>query len=93
MSGVKAELFIARNCLGNPGAGGLAYIIQYWDNLNGIGSSIPRLIEGTQGFRLTTSNQMEITSAIYGVTSVVDNINSIKKINQVNLYCTSEYLM
>ena len=84
MSGVKAELFIVSNCLSNSGAGGLAHIIQYWDNLNGIGSSIPKLIEGAQGFRLTTNNRMEITSAIYGANSVADNIDSIKRIHQVN---------
>ena len=95
MNRIKVELTIGRVCLDNPGAGGLAYTIEYWENINGTDISIPRQIEGAQGFRLTTNNRIEIMSAIYGINAILELIKSKRikgRINQVSLNCDSEYL-
>lgn len=92
---VISELYVNGSCLRNSGAGGLAYIIRYWDTPEGTDIPIPKTIDGTLGFRLTTNNRMEIMAAVYGIKAVLENldkINKTKKINQISLYSTSEYL-
>lgn len=83
MNRTTVELYIIGSCLRNPGVGGLAYIINYWDILDRTDISVPKEIEGTQGFRLTTSNRMNIMAAIYSLKSIIENIEKVKKLNQV----------
>ena len=90
---LPVELYTDGSCSHNPGAGGLAYVIRYWEQSEG--SEIPLLkdIEGSAGFRLTTNNRMEIMAAIYGVKRIIEEINKgIISTQQINLSSDSEYL-
>ncbi len=56
----SVKLFSDGSCLGNPGAGGWAYILQYGD-----------AIKKTSGAEaMTTNNQMELTAAIMGLSAL-----------------------
>ena len=93
MSKVVIELYTGRCNFGYSCAGGLANIIRYWDIPDGTDVPIPKVIEGSQGFRSTTNVRLDIMSAIYVIKSVIDNTNSgkISKPGQVNAYGVSEY--
>lgn len=88
------ELYTDGSCLRNPGPGGWAYIIKYWE-VSDNPEDVPQVkeIEGSQGYRLTTNNRMEIMAAIFGLTKILELINSdLKGSNQINLMSDSEYL-
>ena len=53
----SVKLFSDGSCLGNPGAGGWAYILQYGDAI--------KKASGAEA--MTTNNQMELTAAIMGL--------------------------
>ena len=54
------KLFSDGSCLGNPGAGGWAYILQYGDAI--------KKASGAEA--MTTNNQMELTAAIMGLSAL-----------------------
>ena len=56
----SVKLFSDGSCLGNPGAGGWAYILQY-------GNAIKKA-SGAEA--MTTNNQMELTAAIMGLNAL-----------------------
>ena len=56
----SVKLFSDGSCLGNPGAGGWAYILQYGDAIKKASGA-----EAT-----TTNNQMELTAAIMGLSAL-----------------------
>ena len=56
----SVKLFSDGSCLGNPGAGGWAYIVQYGDAL--------KKASGAEA--MTTNNQMELTAAIMGLSAL-----------------------
>ena len=97
MSTMPIELYTDGSSLKNPGASGLAYIIRYWvdgneEDLNFMPES--KIIEGSQGFRLSTNNRMEIMAGIFGIRKVIECIkdgiiNNVYK--QINLSSDSEY--
>ena len=87
------ELYTDGASKNNPGASGLAYLIRYWiDDSEG---DMPKdnFIEGSQGFRLSTNNRMEIMAGIYGLQKIIECINQgmIDKCTQINLLSDSEY--
>lgn len=94
MSTMPIELYTDGSSLQNPGASGLAYIIRYWvDNGN---DEMPeaKIIEGNQGFRLSTNNRMEIMAGIYGLRKIIECIKNDPEFNgstQINLSSDSEY--
>lgn len=87
------ELYTDGSCSKNPGPGGFGYIIRYW--VMPEGSTLPAVnqIDFNKGFRLTTNNRMEIMGAIYGLKSIMENINSkqFENVTQINLFSDSEY--
>lgn len=93
MTTMPIELYTDGSCLRNPGAGGLAYIIRYWEVKGDTDLPEPKVIEGNQGFRLTTNNRMEIMAGIYGLNFIIDQINSgtFSGATQINLTSDSEY--
>jgi len=95
MSTMPIELYTDGSSLNNPGASGLGYVIKYFiDKDNGEMPEI-KTIEGSQGFRLSTNNRMEILSAIYGIKKIIEMINtdeSFKGFNQINVFSDSQYL-
>ena len=56
----SVKLFSDGSCLGNPGAGGWAYILQY-------GNAVKKA-SGAEA--MTTNNQMELTAAIMGLSAL-----------------------
>lgn len=56
----SVKLFSDGSCLGNPGAGGWAYILQYGDAI--------KKASGAEA--MTTNNQMELTAAIVGLSAL-----------------------
>lgn len=89
------ELYTDGSSLKNPGASGLAYVIRYWESKNSDDMPTPNIIEGNQGFRLSTNNRMEIMAAIHGLRKIVDMVkgnSEFQGISQVNLASDSEYL-
>lgn len=89
---MPVEIYTDGSCIKNPGPGGIAYIIRFYEESEGIPT--PQVTEHNQGFRLTTNNRMEILAAIYGITEVISKINNqtFEGVGQINLYTDSEYL-
>ncbi len=56
----SVKLFSDGSCLGNPGAGGWAYILQYGDAIK----------KASGAEVMTTNNQMELTAAIMGLSAL-----------------------
>lgn len=56
----SVELFTDGSCLGNPGPGGYAAVLQYGDKVK----------ELSKGFRLTTNNRMELLATIEGLNAL-----------------------
>ena len=56
----SVKLFSDGSCLGNPGAGGWAYILQYGDAIK----------KASGAAAMTTNNQMELTAAIMGLSAL-----------------------
>ena len=94
MSTMPIELYTDGSSLKNPGASGLAYIIRYWVDKNETEMPEAKIIEGNQGFRLSTNNRMEIMAGIYGLRKIIECINNdpeFKNFTQINLSSDSEY--
>ena len=89
------SLYTDGSSLRNPGASGLCYIIHYWVDPDKDGG-MPREeeIEGSQGFRLSTNNRMEMMAAIYGLGIIIEKVETGEwtDVTQINLNSDSEYL-
>lgn len=89
------ELYTDGSSLKNPGASGLAYVIRYWESDGGNDMPKASTMDGSQGFRLSTNNRMEIMAAIYGLNRIIDVVQNDQKFQgaaQINLTSDSEYL-
>lgn len=89
------ELYTDGSSLKNPGASGLAYVIRYMEIANDGDMPVPKTIEGSQGFRLSTNNRMEISAAIYGLNRIINCVENdpvFQGASQINLSSDSEYL-
>ena len=94
MSTMPIELYTDGSSLQNPGASGLAYIIRYWVDNGDDQMPEAKIIEGNQGFRLSTNNRMEIMAGIYGLKKIIECIKTNPEFSgstQVNLSSDSEY--
>lgn len=89
------DLYTDGSCLKNPGVGGFAYILRYYETLEENGLPQPKDIEFNQGYRLTTNNRMEIMAAIFGIRRVIELVNTDpmwKEVKQINVFSDSEYM-
>ena len=84
------ELYTDGSSLRNPGASGLAYVIRYFND----GNDNAEIIEGSQGFRLSTNNRMEIMAALWGLRAILAKVTdgTLTGTHQINLMSDSEYL-
>lgn len=88
------ELYTDGSSLKNPGASGLGYIIRYWETAPGNDNiPAPNIIEGSQGFRLSTNNRMELMAGIYGLDEIIKKLQdgSFQGASQINLTSDSKY--
>jgi ribonuclease HI len=76
------ELYTDGSSLGNPGPSGLGYVIRYWESKKEGEPPVANNIEGSQGFKLSTNNRMEIMAGIYGIEYILELI-SVKMLNGV----------
>lgn len=74
MINMPIEIYTDGSSLGNPGPSGLGYIIRYWETPDENEMPIVKEIEGSQGFRLSTNNRMEISAGLYALKAVIKNI-------------------
>lgn len=90
---MPVDLYTDGSCLRNPGAGGIAYIISYYDDAEQDSMPENKTIEFNQGYRLTTNNRMEILAGIEGMKKVIELTKSkvLDGITQLNVYSDSEY--
>ena len=68
------ELYTDGSSLGNPGPSGLGYVIRHWETAGENEMPVAKEIEGSQGFRLSTNNRMEISAGLYGLKAVMKNL-------------------
>ena len=85
------EVYSDGSSIGNPGPSGAAYIIRYYEEING--DFILREIEKVKGFRLSTNNRMEIISATDALEEIRAMIaaETIKGAITINLFSDSKY--
>lgn len=86
------EVYTDGSSLGNPGISGTGYIIRYWEMKDD--KLVPGEIEGSQGFKLSTNNRMEIMGAIYGISFALEliEVGMLKDIIELSLFSDSQYL-
>lgn len=98
MTTMPIELYTDGSALNNPnGAGGLGYMIRYYEADNGDDPSalpVQKTIEGSQGFRLTTNNRMEIMALLYGIRMIIEKVKdgTLAGASRVNAFSDSQYL-
>lgn len=77
----KVKIYTDGACSGNPGIGGYGTILVYEDS-----AGIKHEKELSQGYKLTTNNQMELMAVIAG-------LESLKKNCDVTVYSDSKYVV
>lgn len=92
---MPVDIFVDGSALKNPGPSGLAYIIRYYEATDDNQMPDAKYIEGSQGFRLSTNNRMEISAGIYGLQKVIEKIDEgvLDGTKQINLTSDSEYFV
>lgn len=86
------EIWTDGSALRNPGPGAYSFIIRYYEDVED-GIPVAKEITGSQGFRLTTNNRMELMAGIYAIKEVFKNVESglFIDVRQINLSTDSEY--
>ncbi len=77
----KVKIYTDGACSGNPGTGGFGTILVYVDDNN-----IKHEKEISDGYKLTTNNQMELLAVITG-------FEALKKPCDVTIYSDSKYIV
>ncbi len=87
------ELYTDGSCIKNPGRGGIAYIVRYYETLDPNGMPQVQQYQNNQGYKYTTNNRMEILACINGIKDIMFNISNgrIKDTNAINLFSDSKY--
>ena len=88
------ELYTDGSSLRNPGSSGLAYLIRYWEDTTNEGTPEPKIIEGSDSYRLSTNNRMEIMAVICGMNNIIHMMETgtFAGYYQINLFTDSEYV-
>ena len=80
MERTKVNIYTDGACSGNPGVGGYGTILVYTDS-----DGIKHEKELSEGYKLTTNNQMELLAVITG-------LEALKKPCKVTIYSDSKYV-
>ena len=78
---INVTIFTDGACSGNPGIGGFGTILVYIDS-----NGIKHEKEFSEGYKLTTNNQMELLAVIIG-------LEALKKECNVTIYSDSKYVV
>jgi ribonuclease HI len=78
---LKVNIYTDGACSGNPGVGGFGTVLVYVDN-----SGVKHEKELSEGYKLTTNNQMELLAVITG-------LEALKKPCEVTIYSDSKYVV
>lgn len=81
MENVKVNIYTDGACSGNPGIGGYGTILVFTD-----ANGIKHEKELSEGYQLTTNNQMELMAVIVG-------LEALKKPCDVTIYSDSKYVV
>ena len=81
MEKIKVDIYTDGACSGNPGTGGYGTILVYIDS-----NGQKHEKEFSQGYSLTTNNQMELLSVIVG-------LEALKKDCEVTIHSDSKYVV
>lgn len=95
MVSMQVEMYTDGSCIRNPGTGGLAYIIRYFEQKEDNGVPESKEITFSQGYRLTTNNRMEIMSVLFGMQKVIEikqQDPTWSQVSQLNIQSDSEYV-
>jgi len=95
MISMPVEMYTDGSSLHNPGSAGLGWIIRYRDDSNPDSMPEEHTMEGSQGFRLSTNNRMELMAFIRGAQKFIEEHDSglFKNVTQLNVFSDSEYLV
>jgi len=88
------ELYTDGSCApSNPGPGGIGYVIRYSESDESNDVTMKE-IEGSQGYRLSTNNRMEIRATIQAIEDIILYLNGekFKDLSQINIFTDSKYL-
>ena len=77
----KVSIYTDGACSGNPGSGGYGAILVYIDS-----EGVKHEKELSEGYKLTTNNQMELLAVITG-------LETLKKPCDVTVYSDSKYVV
>ena len=93
MIDIVTEIYTDGSSMGNPGKAGYGYVIKYY-NISDNAPPEKNILTGSQCFRLSTNNRMEMLAAIKALEQTYDLFNE-KKIesNRVKLYSDSKLLV
>ena len=78
---IKVSLYTDGACSGNPGIGGYGAILVFVDS-----QGVKHEKEFSQGYKMTTNNQMEILGVVVG-------LEALKKPCDVTVYSDSKYVV
>lgn len=78
---IKVNIYTDGACSGNPGVGGFGTILVYIDS-----NGVKHEKELSEGYKLTTNNQMELLAVITG-------LEALKKPCDVTIYSDSKYVI
>ncbi len=81
MSKTKVNIYTDGACSGNPGTGGYGTILVHTDS-----NGIKHEKELSEGYKITTNNQMELMAVIVG-------LEALKKPCNVTVYSDSKYVV
>lgn len=91
MNVIPLKVWTDGSCLNNPGPGGIGFVIQYWEEVNG--EMKMDQFEFSKGYRQTTNNRMEIMAGILAMDMCASRVQggTYKNISQIELSSDSEY--
>jgi ribonuclease HI len=91
---LPVEMYTDGSSLRNPGAAGLGWILRYYEQEFEDSMPIEKVLEGNEGFRLSTNNRMEMMAFIYGIEKFMEQFDSgvFADVKQLNVFSDSDYL-
>lgn len=92
---MPVEMYTDGSSLRNPGAAGLAWILRYREEKEADSMPEEKTLEGSQGFRKSTNNRMELMAFIYGTEKFLSLYDEglFSQVAQLSVFSDSDYLV